>query len=287
MATLERILLVAKNKLLSKKIKSTLHAENKWNDVYIEVIPDLDKTLKELSVKDFHLLLIDCQALKLSAVESLIHIRALKKDIPLILMNKPGRETTAVTCLKNGANYYLSKTGRWLEQLPIIIESVLEESAMTRARKHKYGLMEAELKRLKAEEAFDESTHFYSIDHFKSILVRELNRASRHGLNLTCLVLNMDEKAKNKIEETATLLKSVVRGSDVWARLGDQRFAALLPHTNKSQANFAINRITAELKNQIPYPVKWGLAEFGKNIKDESEFLAKASKLHPVEFYAH
>src|SRR3990167_3915540 len=172
----------------------------------------------------------------------------------------------------------------WEADIPSVINSLLLEQEHKHLLKRRISHLEQENRRLKGHAALDEDTLFYTSQHFESVLSRELNRASRYGLNLACLLVEIREQGGNGgkkpsqesfYEKLALQLKSVVRVSDIWARLNEDRFAAILPHATALQARHAIKRIDSEIGALIPSPkVRWGVAHFDKNkTKNEKEFL--------------
>ncbi|MDO8518632.1 MAG: diguanylate cyclase, partial [Deltaproteobacteria bacterium] len=224
---------------------------------------------------------VDCPSFAVPPVEILIQIQGITRKTPLIMINRPGQEKTAINCLKHGADYYLVKHDGWEEDIPQVLEGVLLESRQKNQLRKKLSVLQQENQRLRESAAVDEETLFYAPSHFHSVLGRELNRASRHDLNLACLLLDVrhgGEASSSFYEKLALGLKSIVRGSDIWARLDDHRFAAVLPHTTSKQARHAIKRIDTEIAAWNPSPhIRWGVAHFDKNkIKNEADFLSQA-----------
>lgn len=292
----EKILLITNIPSTTSLVKKMLDAHTEWELSFVDQLPSLAPALKELSVKSYDLILIDCSSLDQSPLEAVFQIRSLRKEIPIVVLNRPGLERTAIACLKHGADYYQIMDQKWEEELPHVLSTVMEEFDKKRSVRRKLVLLEEENRNLKSKSVVDEDTFFYSGRYFNSIMSRELKRASRHDLNLSCLVLDVGthshviKKIKKKplkpvYEKLSLLLKSLVRESDVWARLAENRFAALLPHTTADQARTAITRLNSEIREntfslestEIPISLRWGLAQFcKKKIKNEQEFLKQA-----------
>jgi len=298
MATAEKILFIENDPLVYTLVNASIKAHPDWKHCLVEQFNSVRKALKELSIRNYELILVDCQSCENSPLEILIQLRAENKSIPIILINRPGMEKTAVTCLKNGADYYLLKEKNWEEEIPLTMNLLLAESQQKKMVKKKIYYLEQENKKLKENALLDPNTPFYSSKHFDSLLSRELHRANRHGLNLACLILDVKtsadiaKKIKSKpldpvYTKLGLLLHSIVRSSDLWARLNNHRFAALLPHTNAKQARHTIKRLETEITGtkfyldniEVPLSAKWGLANFDKNeIKTESELLNLAEQ---------
>lgn len=290
------ILLVEKDNAIISQIKSSILSHPDWKDCHLEVFKTTAEALREMSVRNYDILLIDCQSASASPLETLIQIRAVVKNKPLILLNNPGMEKTAIACLNNGANSYLLKEGTWAEELPMTMTAVFEEYQKTISLRNKLNRLEEQNKELRSHTVFDKTTAFFSTPYFESIMARELHRANRYGLSLACLILDVGTKKEvlSKIkrkplsplyEKLALLLRSLVRSSDIWARLTENRFAAIMPHTSAPQARNAIKRIQSEIhgtpftldQTNIPIRIRWGLSHFDKNkMSDELELIKNA-----------
>lgn len=240
-----------------------------------------------MTVAEHDMILIDAPSFEQSPLELLIQVRGLKRETPIVLFNRPGAEKTAINCLKHGADYYLPKNKNWEDELPHVMDSVLEERKQKNNLKWRLYQMEKENKKLRGMAAVDETTSFYSARHFQQLLSSEIHRANRYGLNLACLLLDVKaEKFSNAVyEKLGLLLRSAVRSSDIWGRLNGNRFAALLPHTSARQARQAVKRLDSEIagaefladKTRIPVKVKWGMAGFSKDkVKNENDLLRMA-----------
>lgn len=276
MATAEKILVITGDPLVEELIGASIRAHPDWQHCLLETSSSLRKALAEISVAHFQIILVDCSSFPNPPVEILIQLRGANRLTPLILINRPGMEKTAINCLKHGADYYLIKNKGWEVEIPSILQTVLLEHQQKNSLKKKLNHLEQENKRLKGNVAFDEETLFYSSQHFQSVLARECDRANRYGLNLACLLLEVREgNGPNFYENMALKLKAILRTSDIWARVHEDRFAALLPHTTSQQARHAIKRIDTEIGGWHPAPkIRWGVAHFDKDkVKNEKEFL--------------
>ncbi len=291
MTIAEKILILGSDDFTNSKIEKTLRLNEDWIHSIVNFIPTPVEALSELSVSEYRAVIVDCPSLDSSALEVLIQLNPFCKETPIIILNQASNEKTAVSCLKYGAAYYLVKDMDWEDQLPHVLEIVVEEHLHKMMLKRKMLHLAEENQALKASHPLDTTTLFYSADHFKTMLSRELKRASRYAFNLTCLVMDVKNKLKKKsvesgnngFESLAHLLKGVVRSCDIWGRLDQNRFAALLPHTSLKQAKDAIKRIDLEIDRlteaaaNLPFQISWGLAHFDPDkIKSGGELLNKA-----------
>lgn len=283
MANADKILLIGKDPSENFAIQAIIKSNADWKHVLIDTVLSFEQAIKELSVMTYGLVLIDCESFEDSPLEYLIRLRVFTRE-PILILNEPGLEKTAISCLRNGANYYLIKDEHWVDDLPTIMESIIEEHHQNGRLQSKISKLERENLELKKSKVLDDTTRFYTADHFDTLLTRELKRASRHDFDLTCLVMDVIPKhqtADGLQEGVGTALKAAVRSCDVWARLDSNRFAALLPYTSGKEAKIAIKRIGSEVEGSAlfadkPFELRWGVAKYDKKIHDEKELLRRA-----------
>lgn len=286
-------LLLSENKQLQHQIRTALLKHASLSSTSIDASDSLGETIHKLTVNRYQMFIVDVASLDEAPIEVLIRIRAYDSKTPILILNNSGFEKIAIQCLRHGAQHYLIMDENWLKELSLTVDNVLEEFHHKNSIKKYISSLEAENRHLKSKELLDDSTMFYSSNHFESLLSRELKRATRYGHHLACLVLDIREKVAGSAsnatdqlyDELGLLLKSIVRSCDIWARLSQDQFAALLPHTNLKQANQAVRRLRSELEDgtmrisqrDIPLELRWGLAKFDKNkIKNEQELLERA-----------
>lgn len=110
-----------------------------------------------------------------------------------------------------------------------------------------YEKMEDEKTRLEHLSITDYLTGVYNIRYFYHRLGEEFSRAQRYGLDLSCLMIDIDHfKEINDtyghntgdivLREFAQLIKKHTRKSDVFARYGGEEFIMLLLQTGKAAA---------------------------------------------------
>lgn len=100
----------------------------------------------------------------------------------------------------------------------------------------------------------DSLTRLYNHGHFQEVLKTELDRAERYGNEISLVMLDIDHFKKfndvyghqtgdKVLRQTALLLNSLVRVSDVAARYGGEEFAVLLPQTPYKAARETAERL--------------------------------------------
>lgn len=292
MAVAEKVLVLGKDPFVNTLIVASINTHPDWQSSLIESLRSIDQAIDELSVREYEIILIDADSFSDSPLEILIRLKKVTRKTPVILLKQPGMEKTAIACLKNGAAHYLIKENNWEEQIPTIMDLVLEEQDQKNFQRARLGLLEEENKRLRESAILDDHTQFYGTSHFQILVGRELKRAARYGSDLCCLLLEIraDDLSPafpfhEVMEQVSLLIRSVARTSDIWARLDENRVAALLPQTPSHKANDAVRRIHSEIGHkkllvggrEVPVHLRWGVADYKRDrIGDESQFLRAA-----------
>ena len=110
------------------------------------------------------------------------------------------------------------------------------------------------LERLKRQGLTDTLTAINNRRFFDQRLKEELERATREGMPLTCLLLDVDHFKKvndtyghqtgdHVLREVAALIRAQLRGSDVLSRYGGEEFSALLLRSGAHEAAEVAERI--------------------------------------------
>ncbi|HEY9385203.1 MAG TPA: diguanylate cyclase [Gemmatimonadales bacterium] len=125
-------------------------------------------------------------------------------------------------------------------------------------------------------------------------LLREVERATRYGTVLTCVMIDIDHfKAANDthghqagdrvLVQFAELLRREQRSVDVVARYGGEEFVVLLPETGSAGARLFAERVLRRVSNAafgeadtpIPITVSLGLATFPDERASDAEALLR------------
>ncbi len=108
----------------------------------------------------------------------------------------------------------------------------------------------------------DVKTGLHNYRHFERVLEEELARSARVGRPLAVLFADLDHfKQVNDryghtvgdevLQQTSTLMKSVLRKTDLVARFGGEEFVALLPGTDAEQAIYLAERIRQVVESHV------------------------------------
>lgn len=115
---------------------------------------------------------------------------------------------------------------------------------------------------LRVQAITDYLTGAYNRRHFVKECVNEFKRAKRHGLSLSIMILDIDwfktiNDSFGHIEGDKVLIAiskmcmNLKRSEDVFARIGGEEFAFLLPHTNLEEAKEFALRIQKFNKENV------------------------------------
>ena len=149
----------------------------------------------------------------------------------------------------------------------ILISATIIAFLSENSRKRKKSLKEMSIK--------DELTGLYNIRFFHHRLIEELSRADRNNNFVSLLMMDLDGfKYFNDnyghvvgdyvLKESANLISSAVRPSDIVCRYGGDEFIVILPEADENVALKVANRIQDRFKNGIvldgnPYRVKFSI----------------------------
>jgi PAS domain S-box-containing protein len=98
-----------------------------FEDCIIEIAPTIKKARELLEdERPFQLALLDMNLPDGNGLELLTEIRKSELKVAVVVFTATGNEEVAVAALKAGANDYIAKRPGYTEQLPIVIQSVLE-----------------------------------------------------------------------------------------------------------------------------------------------------------------
>ena len=83
--------------------------------------------IKILSEEKFDLILLDNKLPDKNGIDILRELVLSLIDVPIILITGVGDEELAINALRAGADSYISKTGNYLDKLPIIMQNLIDE----------------------------------------------------------------------------------------------------------------------------------------------------------------
>ena len=161
---------------------------------------------------------------------------------------------------------------------------------------------------------FDSLTGLFNRQAFDETLEREINRAQRHGIDLTILFFDLDDfkiindtfghqAGDEVLKKVAQIILSEKRSEDVAARYGGEEMVMILPETDKFNALVLGERIRQGVEKavfrfkgkKVQLTISGGLASFPLNAgtgeelvkcADSALYRAKGSGKNNISFYS-
>jgi len=175
------------------------------------------------------------------------------KGIPIIMLTVKTNITDKVAGLEAGADDYLPKPFDEAE-LNARIYASLRTKALQDELRERNRQLEDLLHKLEIMAITDHLTEIYNRRHFEEILKREFTRALRYNLHLSCLMCDIDHFKRindtyghaagdTVLKETARLIASFLRETDIVGRWGGEEFIVLLTQAKKEDARKVAERI--------------------------------------------
>lgn len=145
----------------------------------------------------------------------------------------------------------------------------------------------------------DSLTRLYNHGHFQEVLKAEIDRAERYGNQVSLVMLDIDHFKKfndiyghqtgdKVLRQTALLVNSLVRVSDVAARYGGEEFAVLLPQTPYQAARETAERlrdgvarkatVNGPAGEKLNVTASFGVATFPVHARSAAELVSLADE---------
>jgi diguanylate cyclase (GGDEF)-like protein len=184
-------------------------------------------------------------------VEMVAAIQREDDPIPLIVLAEDAKSLAEIARFKNLLfRDFLLK--------PYQPEEVVQRVSLALLHKDKYLVLQAHTRELEGQVIRDFKTGLYTERYFRQVLRQEFQRAERHRLPLSFLLLDVDDfKQVNDttdyafgdevLRNFAEILRTSVREIDHAARFGGDEFMILLPQTTPSEAV----QVAARIRNVI------------------------------------
>lgn len=233
-------------------IQSLLKEET---SIEIHHAPDLNAAFRELEEKPYDIVLLDYILGKNTGEEFFEKASEKEIEIPVIVVTGQGDEMLASRMIQAGAAGYLSKSELNRGPLTREIFQALEKARLL-------GEVRRAQEKLAEMSTRDSLTDLYNRRYFTEILEREFSRAERYDTVFTLCKMDLDHFKKindlhghqacdRVLEETARLLSSCFRKSDVVCRFGDEEFAAILQQAGSEKARIACDAFRKALESKI------------------------------------
>jgi two-component system cell cycle response regulator len=245
-----RILLVEDNREYATAVQLILGEVSleAFELVHVTRIADAKGQLEQTI---FDVILLDLNLPDSAGYETFATIHTIAPDIPIVVMSSNDDTSLAVRTVREGAQDYLVKGEENLKPLTRAIQYAIERQK-TQSRLQTLSLV-------------DELTGIYNRRGFMTIAHQQAKLAQRTQSNWVIVFADVDGLKKindtfghaegdQALRDTAYLLKSTFRESDVIARLGGDEFAVMAITTNDTAASAFLRRFQklADALNATP-----------------------------------
>ena len=237
---------------------------NKWltyenQNFHLESVDTLSKTLKLLSEKPFHLIILDLYLPDSEGLETFKKVNSAHPNIPIVVLSGLNDETLAIEAIGLGAQDYL-------------IKSKVDHFALQRALKYALGrgrILEQWKKSWHDQyllATHDALTGLPNRSLFQDRLVQSLNQAKRYSFGLGVLFADIDDFKKvndtlghlmgdHLLREVAKRFAENLRAGDTLARWGGDEFTAIIYKIKDAES---ILSIAHRILSTIAIPVLLG-----------------------------
>jgi diguanylate cyclase (GGDEF)-like protein len=216
---------------------------------------DGEEALAQVVASQPDLILLDVMMPKINGFEVCERIKkdAATRIIPVIMVTALNEIEDKIKATEAGADDFVSKPFNKLELLTRV-KSLLRIKQLHDELNAKVKELEQARERLRQLAITDGLTGLYNHRYFKEHLEQELNRASRHQLHVSVVMIDIDHfKEFNDtyghpagdfiLRSLARLLKENIRKIDLAARYGGEEFCLVLVETNKHSAGIAAEKV--------------------------------------------
>jgi diguanylate cyclase (GGDEF)-like protein len=191
-------------------------------------------------------------------------------------------------------------SNRELEHKVIMKNRVTAEDSVFLVKYKKFPLDEKyyifslnDITTIESESKIDKLTQIYNRTHFDEILEYEINMKLRYpDRQISIIFFDVDhfkvfndtyghDMGDRVLKELSSLVNSLLRGSDTFARWGGEEFVILLPNSSLSQSCLTANRIKKSITklnvSGLSVTCSFGVAQLRLN-EDAKEVLKRADQ---------
>lgn len=221
------------------------------------VIParDGEEALLKVNETNPDLILLDIMMPKLNGLEVCSRIKSndTTKYIPVILVTALNEIEDKIKGQEAGADDFISKPFNKLELLTRV-KSLLRIKSLHDQLNEKIAELEIAKERLRQLAITDGLTGLSNHRNFKEFFMKELDRAKRHQLNISLVMIDIDffkhyndthghQAGDVLLKQVSHLFAQNIRKNDLAARYGGEEFALVLIETGKVAASIVAEKI--------------------------------------------
>jgi len=231
------------------------------------VIParDGEEALSRIVDTKPDLILLDIMMPKLNGYEVCERIKSDENTryIPVIVVTALNDLDAKIKGQEVGADDFVAKPFNKLELLTRV-KSLLRIKSLHDQLSEKIAELEIAKERLRQLAITDGLTGLNNHRYFKEFLIREIDRARRHRLHISVVMIDIDHFKKYNdshghqagdmlLQQIARLFSQNIRKIDLAARYGGEEFALILVETDRPAARVVAEKIK-NLIDEFPFP---------------------------------
>lgn len=261
---------------------------------------DGEQAMQIVAQKKPDLLLLDIMMPKMNGFEVCKRLKSDPKTrfIPIVMVTALQSIEDKVQGIEAGADDFITKPFNKMELLARVRSLLRIKFLYDELVKKIYQLDQAK-KRLQQLAITDGLTGLYNYRFFKEQLLHEMDRAARHNLSLSLIMMDIDNfKIYNDtnghpagdevLRRIAKVLQNNIRKIDIAARYGGEEFAIILPEESPESAKIVTEKIRRLVEEEpIPFEdkqpnkkltISLGLATFPIDAEDWKQLVSKADQ---------
>lgn len=143
----------------------------------------------------------------------------------------------------------------------------------------------------------DRLTGLYNRGHWEECLQREFTRCRRYGSACSLMMFDIDHFKKvndthghiagdRVIQQTAEILKTLARSTDIIGRYGGEEYCVVLVDTPADEAKLMAERLRASIESsrvgyedkEIQYTISLGISAFSETLNDHKQWIEEADQ---------
>jgi len=251
---------------------------------YVEEAATGEEALSKISNGNFDIVITDIKLPKMDGMAVLDKIKEIKSEIEVIVVTGYGSIESAVSFMKAGALDYISKPIN-TDHLEIIIEKALERKELIIAARERDIYLKMSLT--------DALTGLFNHKYFMDHLEREIQSSRRSGIDLSIMMLDIDDFKKvndsfghqtgdKVLQYLSSDIIRACRTHDTVARYGGEEFGIILPNTDIVKSEAVAQRILTIISSQVykplhaPITVSIGISGFPRHANERDDLIQRA-----------
>lgn len=245
----KRVLLVEDNPDHAFLVQSSILASGAYK---VDQVSTGKEALESIDRENYDIALLDYALPDINGLTLLSKILERSQNFPVVMMTGLGSEVVAVEAMKRGAYDYIVKSSEYCKVLPLVIEKALEKCELIKSnqvftRGHAQH----------ATPSFPSGIH--DKYEFHGLYTHEVERAKRYNRRLSVIIIDIPnlsavddafgyDMGNWVLTEVGSVLRRVLRASDIVAQYHDNGFAVVLLEAGPKQADILISRIEESVK---------------------------------------